>query len=273
MTDVGDGSQLVGEASPSRGAHGRHERPPRRPSRRRRTVATRATTAQDEHLAAGLDRELAEVGGDQDAGAAGPGVGDHVEGGLDADRVDAVEGLVEQQHLGLVHGGQHHREPPAHAVREPAGDPVGGVAELEPFEQVAGARLPVAQPAQPRGRAGGAPRESRAGPGRRRRGSSRPHAWPRAAAYAGRSPRPAPTPAVGGTTPASTRMVVDLPAPLRPSSPVAWPAYAARSMPETASTSPNRTCRSARRRRARTRSPGHDPRKSSPSRPPCPANI
>ena len=33
-------------------------------------------------------------------------------------------------------------------------------------------------------------------------------------------------PAVGGTTPASTRMVVDLPAPLRPSSAVAWPAYA-----------------------------------------------
>ena len=40
----------------------------------------------------------------QDAGAAGPGVVDHVEGGLDADRVDAVEGLVEQQDVGLVEG-------------------------------------------------------------------------------------------------------------------------------------------------------------------------
>ena len=40
------------------------------------------------------------------AGAAGAGVGDHVEGRLDADRVDAVEGLVEQQHLGLVQRGQ-----------------------------------------------------------------------------------------------------------------------------------------------------------------------
>src|SRR5690349_24947297 len=50
-------------------------------------------------------------------------------------------------------------------------------------------------------------------------------------------------PAVGGTTPASTRMVVDLPAPVRPSNGVAWPAYAWTSMPATASTSPKRTCR------------------------------
>src|SRR3954466_250622 len=38
-------------------------------------------------------------------------------------------------------------------------------------------------------------------------------------------------------------MVVDLPAPLRPSRAVAWPAYAWTSMPATASTSPKRTCR------------------------------
>src|SRR6185295_101078 len=38
-------------------------------------------------------------------------------------------------------------------------------------------------------------------------------------------------------------MVVDLPAPLRPSSAVACPAYAWTSMPATASTSPKRTCR------------------------------
>ena len=50
-------------------------------------------------------------------------------------------------------------------------------------------------------------------------------------------------PAVGGTSPASTRMVVDLPAPLRPSSAVAWPACAWTSMPATASTSPKRTWR------------------------------
>src|SRR6188472_1950109 len=50
-------------------------------------------------------------------------------------------------------------------------------------------------------------------------------------------------PAVGGTRPASTRIVVDLPAPLRPSSAVAWPACAWTSMPATASTSPKRTWR------------------------------
>ena len=57
------------------------------------------------------------------------------------------------------------------------------------------------------------------------------------------SPATVTVPAVGGTTPASTRMVVDLPAPLRPSRAVACPAYAWRSMPATASTSPKRTCR------------------------------
>src|SRR4249919_3094586 len=50
-------------------------------------------------------------------------------------------------------------------------------------------------------------------------------------------------PSVGGTTPGRTRMVVDLPAPLRPSRAVACPAYAWTSMPATASTSPKRTCR------------------------------
>src|SRR4051812_37023312 len=42
-------------------------------------------------------------------------------------------------------------------------------------------------------------------------------------------------------TPASTRMVVDLPAPLRPSKAVARPAYAVRSIPRTAATAPNLT--------------------------------
>ena len=81
-------------------------------------VATREPPRSTSTVAAGLDGELAQVGGDQDAGAAGPGVGDHVEGRLDADRVDAVEGLVEQQHVGLVQRGEHHREPPAHPVGE-----------------------------------------------------------------------------------------------------------------------------------------------------------
>ena len=48
-------------------------------------------------------------------------------------------------------------------------------------------------------------------------------------------------PSVGGITPASTRMVVDLPAPLRPSRAVAAPGATRRSMPRTASTAPKRT--------------------------------
>ena len=107
-------------------------------------------------------------------GAARAGVGDHVHGRLDADRVDAVEGLVEQQHLGLVERGEDDREPPAHAVAEAAGDAVRDVAELEALEQVAGAVLPaVGQPAQPGGELEVLPRAWRAAPGRRRRGSSR----------------------------------------------------------------------------------------------------
>ena len=49
------------------------------------------------------------------------------------------------------------------------------------------------------------------------------------------------SPSLGGMTPASTRIVVDLPAPLRPSSAVAAPGATEKSMPRTASTSPNLT--------------------------------
>ena len=53
-------------------------------------------------MTTGLDRELAQVGGDQDAGATGAGVADDVEGGLDTDRVDqAVLALL---YLGLHDG-------------------------------------------------------------------------------------------------------------------------------------------------------------------------
>ena len=171
------------------------------------------------------------MGGDQDAGAAGPGVRDHVHGGLDADRVDAVEGLVEQQHLGLVQGGEHHREPAAHAVREAGGDPVRDVAELEPLQQVAGPVLPAS-----------GSRRSRAESCRCSQGVARGHQPAHVGAVAGglldrqrlartSCPATVTVPAVGGTTPASTRIVVDFPAPLRPSSAVACPAYATRSMP------------------------------------------
>src|SRR5262245_49501247 len=54
---------------------------------------------QHEGGAAGLDGEVPQVGGQQDRGAPRARVSDHLEGRLDADRVDAVEGLVEKQDL------------------------------------------------------------------------------------------------------------------------------------------------------------------------------
>ena len=127
----------------SRGERGRHAPPPprhlvggdgRRPASRRAAPAPRRRPR----------RELAQVGGDQDAGAAGAGVGDRRRGSprrrSGRRRRRARRGAAR---CGLVEGGQHDRQPPAHAVAEAAGDPVGGVAELEPLEQVAGALLPA----------------------------------------------------------------------------------------------------------------------------------
>ena len=87
----------------SPGAHGR----PRWSSSAASISATLEPPAQHDRGAAGLQREVAQVRREQDAGAAGARVGDHLEGGLDADRVDAVEGLVEQQDVGLVQGREH----------------------------------------------------------------------------------------------------------------------------------------------------------------------
>ena len=90
------------------------------------------------------------MGGEQDAGAAGARVGDDLEGGLDAERVDAVEGLVEQQHGRLVQRREYDAEATAHSVAEPADHAVRDVAELEALQQVAAALLPL----RPSGAAG-----------------------------------------------------------------------------------------------------------------------
>ena len=101
------------------------------------------SASQDDRAGAGLDRQIAQVCGDQDAGTARPGVRDDFLGGLDADRVDAVEGLIQKKYLGLVERRQDNRHPSAHAVAEAGGDPVRYVTELESLEQVAGSRLPA----------------------------------------------------------------------------------------------------------------------------------
>ena len=157
----------------SRGARGRHGRPPRRPSRSRRRsrpASRRAAPAPRRRPG----RELAQVGGDQDAGAAGAGVSDHLEGRLDADRVHAVERLVEQQYLRA----RAARPAPPRAGgpcrgEKPRGHPVGDVAELEPLQQVAGRGPPSRRAGAAGPRAAGAPTGSPGAPGRRRRGSSR----------------------------------------------------------------------------------------------------
>ena len=166
-------SQLVGETSPSRGARGRHERPPRPPSRSAATVATRdpprrTSTSPQAWIAS--SRRWVETRTQAPRARASR---DHVEGRLDADRVDAVERLVEQQHLGAracAASSTDSRRPMP--CEKPPAAPVRGVAELEPLEQVAGAGLPVAQPAQPRRQLEVLPRGRARAPGRRRRGSS-----------------------------------------------------------------------------------------------------
>lgn len=64
-----------------------------------------------------------------------------------------------------------------------------------------------------------------------------------ASSFWSRRSRPATvtTPPVGGITPASTRIVVDLPAPLRPSNAMALPGSTLNETPRTASTDPKRT--------------------------------
>ena len=53
-----------------------------------------------------------------------------------ARRVEAGRGLVEEEHLGLVHERQGQVEPAAHAAGVRADPPVGGGGEPDPFEQV-----------------------------------------------------------------------------------------------------------------------------------------
>src|SRR4029079_2478359 len=64
----------------------------------------RGPAAQHQGRRAGLDRQLTQVGRDEDRCAARAGLADHVEGGAHAERVDTVERLVEQQDLRLVEG-------------------------------------------------------------------------------------------------------------------------------------------------------------------------
>ena len=142
---------------------------------------------------------------------------DHVHRGLDAQRVDAVERLVQQQHLRFVEGSQQHGHPSSHAVGEPSGDPVGDAEQVEPVQQVGRPGSPSHDPCRAASRpAGGAPRVWRGGSAHRHQGSSRRARGPGPGGGPRRPRRSCTVPVVGGRTPASTFSVVDLPAPLRP---------------------------------------------------------
>ena len=197
--------------------------------------------AQDDGVLAGLDGELAQVRRDEHGGTSGARVGDDVHGRLDAERVDAVEGLVEQQHGRLVEGREDHRHPAAHAVAEPGGHPVRHGAEVEPLEQLPRTLLPVVEPAQPGCELEVLPRRRSRHEAADVRAVAGRAASPSASRCGCRGRRRCTSPPLGGMTPASTRIVVDLPAPLRPRSAVAAPGATAKSIPRTASTSPNRT--------------------------------
>ncbi len=138
---------------------------------RRRTRRDDLTCAQHHNLIAGCGRELEQVRRDDHGAAVVASLGDHLKRRVDAEWVDAVERLVEQQHRGLMQDGEHDREAAAHAVGEPRGDPIGGAHEIEEFEQLARALRPVrTEPAQlrrerkvlPRCRAGDQPADVRA---------------------------------------------------------------------------------------------------------------
>ena len=110
--------------------------------RRRRGLGCRgrrgdAPSAQHYCLVAGEHGEIEQVRRDQDCCTAHARQTNLFERRLDSERVDAVEGFVEEQYRWFVKGSQQHGQSAAHAVREAGGHAVGGAGEVEPLEQVA----------------------------------------------------------------------------------------------------------------------------------------
>ena len=84
---------------------------------------------------------------------------DHLERGLDAQRIDPVEGFVQQQHLGIVEGGKDDGHAPAHAMGEAGRDAIGRGSQIETVEQEIGRAFPSpAEAAEDAPRERGAPR-------------------------------------------------------------------------------------------------------------------
>ena len=134
----------------SRGERGRHQPPPPRPSRAASHLGDRGAAAQHQRVLAGLRSarsrrwvETSTAAPRARASAITSSVASTPSGSTPSN------GSSSSSTCGLVEGGQHDRQPAAHAVAEPGGHPVRDVAEVEALEQVAGALLPAVEPAQP----------------------------------------------------------------------------------------------------------------------------
>ena len=157
----------------SRGERGRHAPPPPRPSPSALTVATREpprSTSTSPQASIASSRRWVETRTQAPRARASA-----ITSRVASTPIGSTpsNGSSSSSTSGLVQRGERDREPAAHAVGEAAGHPVGGVAELEPLEQVAGALLPAGQPAQPGRELEVLPRGRAGAPGRPRRGSSR----------------------------------------------------------------------------------------------------
>ena len=162
--------------------------------------------------------EPAVVGDDQQRAAAGGEVARQPVDGLD---VEVVGGLVEQQQLGLVEQRRGERDPPplAAATAAPTGvsRPCGKRASS----------TPPSRPSSTRGSARRPPTRDRRARRRAARGwcraASRSSPWPSSTERRGRR-RASPRPRRASSAPAISRSSVDLPSPLRPTTPIRSPA-------------------------------------------------
>ena len=115
---------------------------PRLRSARWRAPPRPPAPSEDDGLLTGLHCQVEQVGRNQNGSTHGAELANDVHRRLHAQGVDAVERLVEQQHVWFVEGCEDHGHPATHAVGEPGGDPVRHPEQVEPVEQVLGALLP-----------------------------------------------------------------------------------------------------------------------------------
>ena len=186
--------------------------------------------ADDHELVGGVLHLAHQVAGDEDGAALGGQPADQLADPVHAFGVEAVDRLVEQQHLRVAQQRAGDAEPLAHAQRERAARRRGDLGEPDGVRapRPRGTRDAVAAGHRQQVVAGGAAgvdRSASSSAPTSRSGCSR-------SAYARPSIRAVPD--VGGSRPRIIRMVVDLPAPFGPRNPVTCPARMSTDRPYTA---------------------------------------